>query len=301
MDSTRPAEALPAAAGQGADAMRVGLIGRGIQGSRSPGLHVREAAAQGFLLSYALIDLDAAPWAGQSLAQALERAETDGLAGVNITYPFKQEVLELLNDLSPDAERLGAVNTVTFKAGRRLGHNTDWSGFAENLQRGLPGASMRRVVQMGAGGAGAAVAYALLHEGVERLTVFDLDRPRAEDLVGKMNALFGPGRAEVGDELAGAMAAATGLVNATPVGMAPHLGSPVAESLLFPDLWVTDIVYVPIETQLLAAARSRGCQVLNGGGMTVFQAADAFRLFTGREPDPDRMRAGFLREIEPAA
>ena len=89
-----------------------GLVGRGIQGSRSPSLHMQEAAAQGVTLAYVLFDLDAPPWQQATLAQAIEGAETGGFCGVNVTYPFKQEVIDLLHELSPDAARLGAVNTV---------------------------------------------------------------------------------------------------------------------------------------------------------------------------------------------
>jgi shikimate dehydrogenase len=274
-----------------------GLIGRGIQGSRSPALHMQEAAAQGFKLAYLLLDLDTRPWERASLAEALDVAESGGFAGVNVTYPFKQDVIPLLHSLSEDAERLGAVNTVIFRDGRRVGHNTDWSGFAESLERGLPGSARRNVVQLGAGGAGAAVSYALLRQGAERLTVFDLDRGRAADLVAKLQRLFAPERVVEGQDLAAAVATADGLVNATPVGMAKHPGMPISPSLLRPELWVADIVYVPIETELLAASQAAGCRVLDGGGMAVFQAADAFRLFTGREPDPDRMRGHFLKDV----
>ena len=278
-----------------------GLVGRGIQGSRSPSLHMQEAAAQGVTLSYVLFDLDAHPWRDATLARAIDGAESGGFSGVNVTYPFKQEVIGLLHELSPDAERLGAVNTVVFRDGRRIGHNTDWAGFAESFRRGLPGAPRRQVVQVGAGGAGAAVAYALLAEGVERLALIDTDRGRAEAVASRLEALFGPGRATAGTHLADAIAAACGIVNATPVGMTKHPGTPVPAALLRPDLWVADVVYVPLETELLAAARAAGCRTLDGGGMTVFQAADAFRLFTGLEPDSDRMRAAFLRSVAAGA
>jgi len=297
MRSTTPSAATRPADDAAAGVVLAGLVGRGIQGSRSPGLHMQEAAAQGFKLSYTLFDLDAPPWDRAGLADAIDGAEARGLAGVNVTYPFKQDVIALLHELSPDAERLGAVNTVIFQSGRRIGHNTDWSGFAESLARGLPGCPKRQVVQLGAGGAGSAVSYALLHEGVERLILFDTDRVRAADLVAKLQDIFGAGRSAVGEHLPQALAVADGLVNTTPVGMAKHPGTPAPAGLLRPELWVADIVYVPIETELLVAARARGCRVLDGGGMAVFQAADAFRLFTGREPDADRMRAGFLRAV----
>jgi shikimate dehydrogenase len=262
---------------------------------------MHEAEAQGFNLAYTLFDLDAPPWSGSALADVFDHAESSGLQGVNVTYPFKQDIIALLHELSPDAQRLGAVNTVIFRDGRRIGHNTDWSGFAESLARGLPGCPRDQVVQLGAGGAGSAVSYALLHEGAGRLTLFDTDQARAADLAHKLRGLFGAERVAVGDDLASAMAVADGLVNTTPVGMAKHPGIPAPASLLRPDLWVADIVYVPIETELLAAARARGCRVLDGGGMAVFQAADAFRLFTGREPDADRMRASFLRAVAEGA
>jgi shikimate dehydrogenase len=301
MGSRSPIESSGCLVAPGAPVVQVGLVGRGIQRSQSPKLHVREAAAQGFDLTYSLIDLDAEPWALVTLAQALDEVEARGFAGVNITYPFKQDVLRLVQRLSPDAERLGAVNTVIFEAGHRVGHNTDWSGFAENLRRGLPGVRKTRVVQMGAGGAGAATAYALCQEGLERLTIFDLDLQRANSLVDKMNALFGRGRSRVGEDLAADLAVADGLVNATPIGMEKYPGSPVPDSLLRPELWVADIVYVPMETRLLALARARGCRILDGGGMAVFQAADAFGLLTGRKADTERMRAAFLRDLEAAA
>jgi shikimate dehydrogenase len=288
----------PAAAGVAKGGLvRVGLIGRGIQGSRSPALHVQEAAAQGFELAYSLFDLDAPPWAAAGLAATVSAAEQEGYAGVNVTYPFKQDVIPLLHQLSPDAERLGAVNTVVFRSGRRVGHNTDWSGFAESLNRGLPDRRKGRVLQVGAGGAGAAVAYALLHTGVGRLSIFDQDRARAAAIAATLESQFGAGCAVATDDLAAEMAAADGLVNATPVGMTNHPGCPVPTELLRPELWVADIVYVPIETELLTAARAKGCAVLDGGGMAVFQAVGAFRLFTGVEPDADRMRAGFLKDV----
>ena len=218
-----------------------------------------------------------------------------------LTHPVKQAVIPLLDDLSEDASALGAVNTVVFQAGRRMGHNTDWSGFAESFRRGLPEAARRSVVQMGGGGAGSAVAYALLDLGVQHLTLFDLDHARACAVVQAMTALFGEGRAKVGTDLVKAMALADGLTNATPVGMAKCPGTPVPLNLLRSELWVAEVVYFPLETELLAGARRAGCPTLDGGGMAVFQAAEAFRLFTSVDPDPERMRERFLEDVRNAA
>ena len=274
-------------------AVLVGLIGSGIQASRTPAMHEREAAEQGLRLVYRLIDLDALHLGPEALPRLLEAAEWMGFAGLNITFPCKQAVVPLLHELSPDAAALGAVNTVVLRDGRRIGHNTDCSGFAESFRRGLPDAPRRRVVQLGAGGAGAAVAQALLAEGVGRLAIADTEPQRAASLAAQLSARFGAGRAAAVADLAAEMAAADGLVNCTPVGMAKLPGTPLPVALLRPALWVAEIVYFPLETELLRAARALGCRTLDGGGMAVFQAAGAFRLFTGREPDAARMLAHF--------
>jgi shikimate dehydrogenase len=268
----------------------VGLIGSGIQASRTPAMHEREGAAQGVAYVYKIIDLDTLGLTAAELPALLAAAHRFGFAGLNITHPCKQAVIPLLDDLSADARALGAVNTVVFGGdGRAVGHNTDWSGFAEAFRRTLADASRNRVVQFGAGGAGAAVAHALLTLGVDELCVVDTDRGRSERLAQDLCGRFGTGRAQAADDTARAVRGADGIVNTTPLGMAKYPGMPLARDLLRPDLWVADIVYLPLETELLRNARAIGCRAMGGGGMAVFQAADAFRLFSGLEPDPERM------------
>jgi quinate/shikimate dehydrogenase (NAD+) len=267
----------------------VGLIGSGIQASRTPAMHEREGAAQGMAYVYKTIDLDVLGLSASALPELLTAARRFGFAGLNITHPCKQAVIPLLDDLSPDARALGAVNTVVFRDGRAVGHNTDWSGFAEAFRRTFADVARRRVVQFGAGGAGAAVAHALLTLGVDELSVVDTDRARAERLAHDLCGRFGTGRALAADDTAQAVRAADGIVNTSPLGMAKYPGMPLARELLRRDLWVADIVYFPLETELLATARAIGCRTMGGGGMAVFQAADAFRLFSGLEPDAERM------------
>ncbi len=268
-----------------------GLIGSGIQASRTPPMHEREGDEQGFRLLYKTIDLSALGLNVEALPDLLTAAERLGFAGLNITHPCKQAVIPLLHALSPEAEALGAVNTVVLRDGRRTGHNTDWWGYAENFRRNMADAPRRHVVQFGAGGAGAAVAYALMTLGVETLTVVDTDPSRAEAVAASLCARFGAARARAGTE--DAVAAADGVVNTTPVGMDSHPGLPLSAGLLHPELWVSEIVYFPIETALLRAARAVGCRTLDGGGMAVFQAVEAFRLFTGTPPDAERMLRHF--------
>ncbi|MEN2397975.1 shikimate dehydrogenase [Pseudomonas sp. B22(2024)] len=270
-----------------------GLIGAGIQASRTPALHEREGDAQGMRYLYRLIDLDALELDSGALPDLLKAAERMNFTGLNITFPCKQAVIPLLDELSPEARGIGAVNTVVFKEGKRIGHNTDCLGFAEGFRRGLGEVARQHVVQMGAGGAGAAVAHALLAEGTQTLSIFDVEVSRAEALADNLNQHFGPGRARAGHDLPGAMAEANGLVNTTPMGMAKLPGMPVPVELLRGQLWVAEIVYFPLETELLRHARALGCRTLDGGNMAVFQAVKAFELFSGVAPDAQRMLEHF--------
>ena len=261
-----------------------GLIGAGIQLSRSPALHEREADEQGLRYIYQLIDLDRLGVGVEALPALLNAARQMGFAGLNITYPCKQAIIPLLDELSEDARALNAVNTVVMRNGRTTGHNTDGSGFAEGFRRGLPDAKRDRVVLLGAGGAGAAVAHAALMLGVRELTIFDVDASRSDRLAAKLGA-----RASAGTDLAAAMAKADGLIHCTPTGMAKMPGLPLDPGLLEARHWVAEIVYFPLETELLRVARAKGCRTLDGSGMAVYQAVGAFRLFTGVAPDAERM------------
>ncbi|MGI5459514.1 shikimate dehydrogenase [Streptomyces sp. CA-249302] len=273
------------------DTYLVGLIGSGIGPSLSPALHQREADRQGLRYLYRLIDIDVLGVEPEAVGDLVRAAGDLGFDGLNITHPCKQLVIEHLDALAPQAEALGAVNTVVFEDGRAIGHNTDVTGFAASFARGLPDVPLERVVQLGAGGAGAAVAHATLTLGAGRVTIVDALADRAADLAASLNRHFGEGRAAAAtpDQLVRLLAEADGVVHATPTGMAAHPGLPFAAELLHPGLWIAEVVYRPLETELLRTARAIGCATLDGGGMAVFQAVDAFRLFTGREPDATRM------------
>ncbi|HEY0204753.1 MAG TPA: shikimate dehydrogenase [Acetobacteraceae bacterium] len=270
-----------------------GLIGSGIGASRTPPMHEHEGDEQGLRYTYQNINLDRLGLGADALPDLLLAAERMGFAGLNITHPCKQAVVPLLDELSPDARALGAVNTVVLRDGRRRGENTDWWGFAEAFRRNMADAPRDRVVQLGAGGAGAAVAHALLTLGAGRLVISDVDAGRAAGLADSLCARFGADRAAACSDLPAAMAAADGLVHCTPTGMAAHPGLPLPAALLRQALWVADIVYFPLETELLQTARALGCRTLDGGSMAVFQAVEAFRLITGVTPDPERMLRHF--------
>ena len=273
----------------------IGLIGAGIQQSLSPALHEEEARHHGLRLHYKLIDLDRSASSVKELPTLLAAARIMGYAGCNVTYPCKQAVIPHLDSLSEEAQAMGAVNTVVIRDGKLVGHNTDGSGWAWGFTRALPGADLRRVVLLGAGGAGAAIAHAVLRLGAQHLTIVDAQPERAAQLAADVNALYGH-RAEAG-EVRAAMAQATGLIHATPTGMDKLPGLPLDLALLRPAMWVSEVVYFPLETALVRAARALGCKVSDGGGMAVGQAVGAFELFTGESPDAARMDAHFRRLV----
>jgi shikimate dehydrogenase len=273
----------------------VGLVGAELDASLSPALHEREAAALGLRYVYERLDLATLGLEPADAGMLLGEVQRAGFAGVNVTHPCKQVVVEHLDELSPVARTLGAVNTVVFGDGRRSGHNTDGPGFRRGFTDGLAGAPLDRVVVLGAGGAGTAVAWALLTLGAQRLTVVDVEPERAVELAHTLGRHFGAGRigAAPVDELEARLHGADGLAHATPTGMAAHPGMPFPPEWLHRGLWVADVVYRPLETELLRAARAAGCRTLDGGRMAVFQAAEAFELFTGARVDRRRMLRHF--------
>jgi shikimate dehydrogenase len=281
---------------QGAKAL-VGLIGSGIQRSLTPAMHEEEARHHGLRLHYQLIDLDVTGATVAALPTLISAVRTMGFAGLNITYPCKQAVIPLLDDLSEEARAMGAVNTVVNRGGKLIGHNTDGSGWSWGFSRTLPNADLSRVVLLGAGGAGSAIAHAVLRLGAKQLTVVDSDGPRAAALAQSLNTLYGAARVGSTTDVAAALASATGLIHATPTGMDKLPGLPLPEALLRPELWVAEIVYFPLDTALLKAARARGCATVNGGTMAVGQAIGAFELFTGLKADPARVEAHFKRML----
>ena len=275
----------------------LGLIGAGIQRSLAPALQEEEARHHGIRVHYQLIDLDGSSRGVEALPGLIEAARIMGFAGLNITHPCKQSVIPLLDSLSEEAQSIGAVNTVIRAGDRLIGHNTDGWGWSWGFRRALPQADLGRVVLLGAGGAGSAIAYEVLRLGAAKLLILDPDASRASALAERMNSIHEAGRASAIGDIAAAMEGATGLIHATPTGMDKLPGLPLPASLLRPELWVSEIVYFPLETELLKAAGRIGCATADGGHMSVGQALRGFKLFTGREPDAARMDAHFRRLV----
>jgi shikimate dehydrogenase len=273
-----------------------GLVGAGITESLSPALHEREASLLGFEYSYVLFDLDELGRPPEEVGEVVRQACRDGLRGLNVTHPCKQVVVSELDRLAPEAAALGAVNTIVFDEQGLVGHNTDATGFREAFERRLPGAGIERVVLLGAGGAGSAVAYAILALGARQLVVLDADEERAAALASALAPRFDGRAVQAGklDDIRALLAEADGLIHATPTGMDGHPGIAVPAELLDEHLWVAELVYLPAETELLRVAREQGCRTLDGAAMVALQAAGSLELFTGARADRDRM----LRHVD---
>ena len=242
-------------------------------------MHEQAADALGVRCHYQLIEVAGADAAG--LRALLDGVRRLGFAGVNVTFPYKEAVVPLLDEMSPAARAIGAVNTVVVRDGRLIGHNTDTTGFERAIGDLVAGSNHGPVALIGAGGVGKAIAFALANLGVVEISIFDADRVKAERLAMQLRGRM---EARVADDVANALQSAAGVVNGTPVGMLPDRGMAVPEALLHRDLWVADAVYTPLWTPLLTAARARGAKVMTGRELAIYQAADAFELFTGLKP-----------------
>ena len=275
------------------DKLLCGLIGAGIQRSLTPAMQEEEARAQGLRLHYQLIDLDQTGQGAEALPTLLHAARTMGFAGLNITYPCKQAAIPLLDEMSDEARAMGAVNTVVFRGGKTVGHNTDGSGWRWGFERALPAADLSRVVLLGAGGAGSAIAHSVCRMQAASLVVVDTDLERASALAAELNRHYVGMRVSASLDAGLAMSGATGLIHATPTGMDKLPGMPLPATPLHPSQWVSEIVYFPLDTELLKAARAAGCRIVDGGTMAVGQAIGAFELFTGLGADAARVDAHF--------
>jgi len=265
-----------------------GLIGAPIAQSASPAMHELAADALGVRCHYQLIEIANAD---QSRLRALlDDVKNRGFAGVNITFPYKEAVVPLLDELSDGARAVGAVNTVVVRQGKLIGYNTDATGFERAVANLVTGSGRGPVALIGAGGVGKAIAFALANLGIAELAIFDSDRAKTVQLAAQLHGRL-PMR--IAESVEDALPRAVGVINGTPVGMLPDRGSPIPDVLLHRDLWVADAVYSPLWTPLLLAAKAAGCGIMTGRDLAVYQAADAFELFTGLKPSIPEMGRAF--------
>jgi shikimate dehydrogenase len=267
-----------------------GIIGDPVAHSLSPLMQNRAFVDCGLNCCYVPFQVDTA-----GLPAAVNAVRALGLGGVNVTIPHKERVLEHLDELDRSAALIGAVNTIVNRDGRLIGHNTDGAGFLASLLEGGFEPGDKRVVLLGAGGAARAVAFVMTQSGIASLSIFDLIGSKAEklatDLAPVASCLIAAGEL-AGSDLPVALAEADLLVNASPVGMFPkhEARPPVDPWQLNGGALVYDLVYNPLRTRLISEAEARGCRVLSGAGMLVYQGARAFELWTGRRAPVESMR-----------
>jgi shikimate dehydrogenase len=265
-----------------------GLIGAPIAHSASPAMHEWAAEALGAHCHYQLIEVAGA--GREELRLLFDGVRRLGFAGVNVTFPYKEAVVSLLDELSPGARAIGAVNTVVVRGGRLIGYNTDTTGFGRAVTELVRDPAQSRVAVIGAGGVGRAIAFALAETGVSEIRIFDTDRVKAQQLAAQLKS---HGEVRAAGSVEDAMRGATGVVNGSPVGMLPNRGTPVPDALLHKGMWVADAVYTPLWTPLLNAAKAKGAEVMTGRELAIYQAADAFELFTGLKPSAVEMGNAF--------
>jgi len=279
----------------------LGLIGARIERSISPAMHEAAGRALEIDVRYHLIDAHVIGFGPDALPQLLAGVKLAGFTGLNVTFPFKEVVLQLIDDVEGAAEEVGAVNTVVVHGNRLIGHNTDYSGFIDGWRRTLGTRKPGKAALIGAGGVGRAIAHALAALGADEVRIADIESSRASTLAESLRLRHPSARVIVAPDAASACAGASGIVNATPVGMYAFPGTPVAESSIAGAAWAMDAVYTPIDTAFVAAARRAGAAVMTGQELAIGQAIGAFTLFFGRPAPPDVMRETFLAEIARAS
>lgn len=265
--------------------MRLGLVGKGIMNSSSPELHVQLGELTGIATSYDLFDADEIPMA--SLESQIRALVKEGYRGVNVTYPFKSQAVNLASRVSAGARMIGSANTLVFEEGSIRAENTDFSGFISGFHATLGARKPGRVLLLGAGGVGKAVAFGLGRLGARQVVVMDLDEHESRRLANDMREAGFSATSADSSALEEQVAQCDGLVNCTPIGHEKSPGCPIPQDLIEARHWVFDAVYVPAVTEFTAAATAVGAEVMSGVSLFVFQGVDAFKLFCG---DADKSR-----------
>lgn len=267
--------------------IRLGLIGDSIARSQSPRLHRLAGRLCGLEVTYErLVPADL----GVPFDTVFARCIDAGYRGINVTYPYKEQVVARLDVRDEGAARLGACNTVLFEAPRPLGFNTDRSGFIAAWRARFGAGTPGSVAMAGAGGVGKAIGFALDTLGAQSLVLFDPDRAKAQALADAIQRAGGSMRIAIADTMEAACETADGLVNCTPLGMAGKPGTAFPARLMGTARWAFDAVYTPVDTEFLDDARAARLEILSGYELFFHQGIDAFRLFTGRDVEEPALR-----------
>ena len=266
--------------------VRLGLIGDNIAASQAPRLHTLAGALRGVAISYDLLVPAALGLEFDALFDRCART----YRGINVTHPYKERAAARVEIGSPLVRAMGAVNLVRFESDRRVGFNTDYTGFLGAWRAKFGTDAPGAVCQVGAGGAGRAVGFALAELGAESIRLVDVDRGRAQALAASLRAACPTLNATACASLREAAAGARGLVNCSPVGMVGHADTPIPREHMQGAAWAFDVVYTPVDTRFLTDAASVGLDTLSGFELFFHQGADGLEIFFGESVDRIRLR-----------
>ncbi|MBB3192241.1 shikimate dehydrogenase family protein [Halomonas cerina] len=282
--------------------MKLGLIGKAIMNSSSPDLHVRLGKLTGIPTTYDLFDANEQPI--DSLESQVRKVIAEGYRGVNVTYPWKEEAVRLADRPSEGARLVGAANTLVFEKGEIVAENTDFTGFISGFRATLGERAPGRVLLIGTGGVGKAVAFGLGKLGASEVILMDLDESKSRQLAGELEAEGFKASIITADQLAETVPNCDGLVNCTPIGHEKSPGCPLPKELIAAHHWIFDAVYVPAVTEFIAAAKAAGASVVSGVSLFVFQGVDAYKLFcedaakrAAAEEQAETLFAHYKREL----
>jgi shikimate dehydrogenase len=257
--------------------MKLGLFGAGIGHSLAPFLHQQAGLQLGLKVSYPLFDTPAEQF--PKVILGLKNCQEQGFTGVNVTHPFKDLAKDLVQIENPHIRAIGSINTIRFSD--QQGFNTDYSGFIRAYQARFATTPPGSVTLLGAGGAGKAVAFALVALGATSLQIMDLNTDRAKDLAQRLpitTTVLTPEELETAPT-------SQGLVNCTPIGMYQYPGIPINPALIGRQDWIFDAIYTPLETSFLRQAREKGIAILGGAELFFYQGVDAFEIWSGLKLD----------------
>ncbi len=272
-------------------AIKLGLIGDNIARSRAPVLHGLAGDQNGVAVTYdRLVPKDR----GETFDQVFAACKAEGYRGINVTYPYKEQVAQKLRIDDPLVQAIGAVNTVIFDADGPRGHNTDYSGFTAAYGRVRGIEPTGRALMIGTGGVGRAVAFGLAALGANDLALVDRDLVKAEALANDLRRAAPNLTVSVGNDAVAAAKGAAGVINCTPVGMVGYDGTPLPLAAMAMGSWAFDAVYTPVKTQFLTDAAASGLQVISGWELFFYQGVHAWEFFAGLPLDEDRLRADLM-------
>ncbi|HJV44385.1 MAG TPA: shikimate dehydrogenase [Bacillota bacterium] len=272
-----------------------GIFGYPVGHSMSPLMHNAAFQALGLNYRYGAFSIP-----GHSLKSAVEGIRALGFRGVNVTIPHKVEVMEYLDEIDDEALQIGAVNTIVNENGKLIGYNTDGQGYVCSLlQEWETPLSGKKVVILGAGGAARAVAVSLARHGVKEMVIANRSVEKAQGLAEHVQNLVKASAISMEDLNRGKKLEVDLLINTTSVGMYPNIHNvPISLDLIHDGLMISDLIYNPLNTELLIKGKEVGAKTMNGLGMFIHQGSLAFELWTGMKPPVDLMKETVLKQLK---